>query len=72
MIWSNPIPPGRRFTNRTVTTAEGLGEVQSPLQALQSRSPAPGRQAPRAFGVEWQWGLLLGVPEGWGKQRIHT
>ena len=44
----------------------------NPHPAPQSSGPAPGRQAPRTCGFEGQWDLLLGGPQGCGKQKFHS
>ena len=40
----------------------------SPNTGLPSPVVVHREGAPRAFGIESQWGLLLGVPGGWGKE----
>ena len=29
-------------------------------------------ETPRAFGIEGQWGLSIGAPKNWEKQRLHS
>ena len=44
----------------------------SPTSCFPASGPAPGRQVPKTLGFEGQGGLLLGKPEGYGKQRLHS
>ena len=47
-------------------------EFWAPHQAPQAGGLASGGGAPRAFGFESQRGLGAGVPQDWGKQRLHS
>ena len=33
---------------------------------------ATGGGAPRESGFEGQWGLITGIPQDWGKQKLHS
>ena len=31
-----------------------------------------GRRGPRESGFEGQWGMITGIPQDWGKQKLHS
>ena len=72
-----PYPPGGRlpkpennYNNTEVLPQEW--KFWAPHQDPQSGGLASGGGAPKAFGFEGQQVLIVGAPQEWGKQRLHS
>ena len=76
MTKSNPTPARwvthKLETNYTTEVPPQDWRSWAPCQASQLGCLAMGRGAPRESGFESQWGLITGIPEDWGKQKLHS
>ena len=76
MTKSNPTPARwvthKLETNYTTEVPPQDWRSWAPCQASQLGCLAMGRGAPRESGFEGQWGLIAGIPQDWGKQKLHS
>ena len=47
-------------------------KVLSSTSGFPAWASSKGRRTPRASGFEGQWGLIAGIPQDWGKQKLHS
>ena len=74
-IKSNPVPAGwvtHKLENYTTEVLPQEWKFSAPRQAPQPGGLATGGGAPKASGFEGQQGLIAGIPQDWGKQRLHS
>ena len=76
MIKSNPIPVRwltlRQENNNTKEVLTLLWMFWTPCQAFQPGDVTKGLGIPRESGFGGQWGLIIGLPEDWEKQRLQS
>ena len=58
-------------TNDTKELLTLLFRFWIPCHASQHQDLTKGLRVPRESGLEGQWGLIMGLPEDWGKQRLQ-
>ena len=72
-IWSSSITPGENIKNNYIAEfLQQKWDLQAPHQAPQYGGLELGRWAPRAFGFEDQWCLILGAPQDLGEYSLHS
>ena len=75
-IKSNPIHTGwathKLEDNYTTEVLPQEWKFWVPHQAPQPGGLTMGRGDPRESGFETQWGLTAGLPQDWGKQKLHS
>ena len=75
MIKSSPYLPGGQPTNWKIVIPQKFSyrsESPEPTAGFQALESDNGGEAPRETDFEDQWNLTAGIPQGWGKQKLHS
>ena len=76
MIKSNPIPTRwavhKLENNYTTEVLPQEWQYWAPCEAPLTGCLATGGRGPRKSGFEGQWSLITGIPQDWGKQKLHS
>ena len=76
VIKSNPIPTRwavhKLENNYTTEVLPQEWKYWAPCEAPLPGCLATGGGGPRKSGFEGQWSLIIGIPQDWGKQKLHS